>query len=83
MHALGRIIYGVWRGLDVLRRFLHLLVLLALFGILVGALRQVTPRVPEKAALVVRPSGDLVEQISGEPLARALSEAQGGGMPQT
>jgi protease-4 len=83
VHALGRIIYGVWRGLDVLRRFLHLLVLLALFGILVGALRQVTPRVPEKAALVVRPSGDLVEQISGEPLARALSEAQGGGMPQT
>lgn len=83
MHALGRIIYGVWRGLDVLRRFLHLVVLLALFGIVIGALRQVAPRVPEKAALIVRPSGDLVEQLSGEPLARALSEAQGGSTPQT
>lgn len=83
MHALGRIIYGVWRGLDVLRRFLHLLLLLALFGIVIGALRQVAPRVPVKAALVIRPSGDLVEQLSGEPLARVLSEAQGNSTPQT
>jgi protease-4 len=83
VHALGRIIYGVWRGLDVLRRFLHLLVLLTLFGIVIGALRQVVPRVPEKAALVVRPSGDLVEQLSGEPFARAISEAQGTSTPQT
>ena len=83
MHALGRVIYAVWRGLDVLRRFLHLLILLALFGILIGALRTVTPRVPEKAALVVRPSGDLVEQLSGAPFARALSEAQGENTPQT
>jgi protease IV len=83
VHALGRIIYGVWRGLDVLRRFLHLVVLLAIFGVVIGALRQATPRVPEKAALVVRPSGELVEQLSGEPLARAFSEAQGEGTPQT
>jgi protease IV len=83
VHALGRIVYGVWRGLDVLRRFLHLLVLLTLFGIVIGALRQVVPHVPEKAALVVRPSGDLVEQLSGEPLARAISQAQGSSTPQT
>jgi protease-4 len=83
VHALGRVIYGVWRGLDVLRRFLHLVILLALFGILIGALRQATPRVPEKAALVVRPSGDLVEQLSGDPLERAINEAQGEGTPQT
>jgi protease-4 len=83
VHALGRIIYGVWRGLDVLRRFLHLLVLLALFGIVIGALRQVAPRVPEKAALIIRPAGDLVEQLSGEPLTRVLNEAQGGNTPQT
>jgi protease-4 len=83
VHALGRIIYGVWRGLDVLRRFLHLVVLLAIFGVVIGALRQAVPHIPEKAALVVRPSGELVEQLSGEPLARAFSEAQGGGTPQT
>ena len=38
---------------------------------------------PEKAALVVRPSGDIVEQLSGEPIERALNEAQGEGAPQT
>ena len=83
MHYLGRFLYGIWRGLDVLRRCLHLLLLLALFGIVIGALRQSTPRLPEKAALVVRPSGEIVEQLSGEPIERALNEAQGQGQPQT
>jgi protease-4 len=83
MHTLGRFLYGIWRGLDVLRRSLELLLLLALLGIVIGALRQSTPRLPEKAALVVRPSGDIVEQLSGEPIERALNEAQGQGTPQT
>src|SRR6202451_72370 len=83
MHYFGRFFYGIWRGLDVLRRCLHLFVLLALVGIVIGALRQSTPRLPEKAALVVRPSGDIVEQLSGEPIERALNEAQGEGVPQT
>ena len=83
MHSLGRFLHGLWRGLDTLRRFLHLLVLLALLGIVIGALRQATPRLPEKAALVVRPSGNIVEQLSGEALQRAISEAQGAGDPQT
>jgi protease-4 len=83
MHSFGRFIYGIWRGLDVLRRCLHLLLLLALFGIVIGVLRQSTPRLPEKAALVVRPSGDIVEQLSGQPIERALNEAQGEGEPQT
>jgi protease IV len=83
MHSLGRFLHGLWRGLDTLRRFLHLLLLLALLGIVIGALRQASPRLPEKAALVVRPSGTIVEQLSGEPLQRAISEAQGAGDPQT
>jgi protease IV len=83
MHFFGRFFYGIWRGLDVLRRCLHLLLLLALFGIVIGALRQATPRLPEKAALVVRPSGDIVEQLSGQPIERALNQAQGEGEPQT
>jgi protease IV len=83
MHTLGRLLYGIWRGLDVLRRSLELLLLLALLGIVIGALRQSTPRLPEKAALVVQPSGDIVEQLSGEPIERAFNEAQGQGTPQT
>ena len=35
------------------------------------------PRLPDRAALVMRPSGEIVEQLSGEPIERALSEAQG------
>lgn len=84
MQPLGRLVGAVWRGLDALRRFLHLLVLLAIAGVVIGALRQgEAPRVPEKAALVLRPSGDIVEQLSGEPIARAIDEAQGSGDPQT
>jgi protease IV len=83
MHAFGRFFYGIWRGLDVLRRCLHLLLLLALLGIVIGALRTSTPHLPDKTALVVRPSGDIVEQLSGEPIERAINEAQGEGTPQT
>ena len=78
MHPMGRFFRGVWHWLDNLRRFLNLLVLLALVGIVIGALRQGSaPRVPDKAALVVRPSGDIVEQLSGEPLERALTKRRG------
>jgi len=83
MHSLGRIFGGVWRGLDALRRFLQLLLLLTLLGIVIGALRQGSVHLPERAALVLRPSGNIVEQLSGEPLERALNEAQGSGDPQT
>jgi protease-4 len=83
MYALSRFFGGLWRGLDALRRFLHLLVLLTIVGIVIGALRQGNPHVPDKAALVVRPSGNIVEQLSGEPIQRAINEAQGSGEPQT
>jgi protease-4 len=78
-----RFFRGLWRGLDALRRFLHLLLLLAVVGVVIGALHSGTPRLPDKAALVIRPSGELVEQLSGEPIERALSEAQGSNDPQT
>ncbi|MFT3905346.1 MAG: signal peptide peptidase SppA [Steroidobacteraceae bacterium] len=83
MHFLGRFLRSLWHGLDVLRRALHLILLLVLFGFLVGLLRQRLPTLPEKGALVIRPSGELVEELSGEPLARALNEYQGKEQPQT
>ncbi|HEX4023384.1 MAG TPA: signal peptide peptidase SppA [Steroidobacteraceae bacterium] len=84
MHYLGRFFYGVWRGLDVLRRVLHLLLLLALLLLALGALEATQPpRLPQRAALVVRPSGEIVEQLSGAPLERTVSEARGQGAPQT
>ena len=46
---------ALWRGLDGLRKFLHLVLLLLLFGIVLGALRTTIPVLPSKAALVIRP----------------------------
>ena len=71
MHLVRAILWGLWRGLDVLRRFLHLIFLLVVFGFVFGALRVSLPTVPAKAALLVAPEGELVEQMSGDPLERA------------
>ena len=83
MNILRSIVYGLWRGLDVLRRFLHLVVLLVVFGFVVGALRGSVPAVPLKAALLVAPEGDIVEQSSGDALERAVQEARGQGHAET
>jgi protease IV len=68
---------GLWRGLDTLRKVLQLLVLLVIFGVLVGVLRGSVPHIPSKAALLVAPEGQLVEQLTGEPVERAVQEVRG------
>lgn len=83
MHMVRAILWGLWRGLDVLRKFLHLITLLVVFGFVFGALRVSLPVVPAKAALLVAPEGQLVEQMSGDPLERALQEARGQSRPET
>jgi protease IV len=77
------ILWGLWRGLDVLRKFLHLIFLLVVFGFVFGALRVSLPTIPAKAALLISPEGQLVEQMSGDPLGRAIEEARGQGRPET
>jgi protease IV len=74
---------GLWRGLDVLRRVLHLLVLLLFFGVLIGVLRGSVPHIPTRAALLLAPEGRLVEQLSGEPVERAVQEARGENRAET
>jgi protease-4 len=68
---------GLWRGLDAVRKALHLILLLAIFGLLIALLRGSVPRIPAKAALLIAPEGQLVEQLSGDPLERALQETRG------
>ena len=75
--TLRAILSGIWRGLDGLRRVLHLVLLLVIFGIIVWAVSSSLPSVPDRAALVVQPQGSLVEQLSGDPLQRAIQGAQG------
>lgn len=83
MSGLRSVLWGIWRGLDGLRKVLHLLLLLAILGVVVGVLHVATPRVPDTAALVVKPEGELVEQLSGDPLQRAIAQAQGQGHGET
>ena len=75
MKTLGRLLHFIWRALDGLRKVLHLLVLLVIFGVLLAALTPSVPVVPSKAVLIIDPQGPLVEQLSGGPLERAVSEA--------
>ena len=72
--AIGRVLHWIWSGLDGLRKVLHLLLLLALFGMLWGVFSRPIPLVPDKAALVIDPRGPIVEQLTGDPLERAIAE---------
>ena len=75
--TLRAVLSGIWRGLDGLRRVLHLILLVVIFGFILWAVSSSLPGVPERAALVVQPQGTLVEQLSGDPVQRALENAQG------
>jgi protease-4 len=83
MATIGGFFRGVWRGLDGLRRFLHLLLLLAIFGFIIGALRGSIPHLPARAALVIHPQGRIVEQLASDPIERAFNQASGRGEIQT
>jgi protease-4 len=67
-------------GLDRLRRFLVNVVFFGLLVALAVAAWSTRARVPSGAALVVRPEGTIVEELSGgEPLPRLAAEQLGAG----
>ena len=78
-----RLFISIWAGVDGLRKILHLLVLLFIFSIFVGALSSSTPTVPASAALVIKPAGNLVDQLAGDPFDRAFAELTDNAVPQT
>ncbi|HEV7608289.1 MAG TPA: signal peptide peptidase SppA [Steroidobacteraceae bacterium] len=80
---IGRIFAGIWRGLDGLRKFLHLVVLLVVFGFVVGTLRTSIPRIADHSALVLAPKGEIVEQLTGSPVDQALAKVQGDAQQET
>ncbi len=77
-----RMLSWFWRGLNALRRVLHLVLLLAIFAVLLIGLGEPPLSVPDGAALLVDPEGELVEQLAGDPLTRALGELRGDGVHQ-
>src|SRR3954454_18960307 len=83
MRAIGAVFLAIGRGLDWVRKFLHLILLLIIFGFVIGALRVSTPVIPAKAALVIAPEGEIVEQLSGDPIQRAIDQARGSTRSET
>jgi protease-4 len=73
----------VWRILEGVRRVLHLILLLVIFGFILAALHTSIPTVPKSAALVLAPEGELVEQLATDPVRRAFGQASGGPAPET
>jgi protease-4 len=73
----------VWRMLEGVRKVLHLILLLIIFGFVLAALHTSIPSVPRTAALVIAPEGEIVEQLSSDPVRRALGQASGGPAPET
>src|ERR1019366_9885274 len=85
--AVGAVLMGffglVWRILEGVRKTLHLVLLLVIFGFILAALHTSIPVVPRSAALVVAPEGELVEQLASDPVRRAVGQASGGPAPET
>ena len=77
MSTLRAILLGIWRGLDGLRKVLHLLLLIVIFGVIIWALSSSSPGVSGRTAMVVKPEGQVVEQLSGDAVQRAVENAQG------
>src|SRR5690606_21838669 len=77
-----RILFGIGRALDRLRKVLHFL-LLVFIALIVLSLFGQGPIVPERAALVVAPQGLLVDQLSGDPLSLAIARAGGTPLAET
>src|SRR3979490_674823 len=73
----------VWRILEGIRKTLHLVLLLVIFGFVLAALHTSNPIIPHTSALLIAPEGSLVEQLSSDPVRRAFGEASGGPAPET
>ena len=80
---LVRLISSIWRGVDGIRKILHLLLLVILFLVFFGALSGTPPLMPRQAALFLQPVGPLVDQLDGDPYDRALADLLGDAPPQT
>jgi protease-4 len=81
---IGRVFRGIWRPFDIVRRVLHLILLLLIFIFIFASMVGNAPKpMVDPAALVLTPSGKLVEELSGDAIERAFAEAQGAPVLET
>jgi len=80
---LMKVVRLIFSFFNNLRRFLHLLLLLLIFSFILLGLAEQDVQIPNSAALLLAPSGVLVEQLEGRPVDRAIAEISGDGVQQT
>jgi protease-4 len=83
MRALGAFLRGLLHALDGVRKVLHLVLLLIIFGALLVASHTTLPIIPGSAALELAPLGRIVEEETGDPLDRALADITGDDRQET
>ena len=73
----------LWRGLGKLVKAIKVLIIFMFVVFLLTSLFGPRVQVPESAALILDPSGILVDQLEGDPFDRALAELQDSPADQT
>jgi len=63
-----------WRNLNRLRKFIHAILLLSFSFIILAILSPKYPNIYENSILMINPKGKLVDQLSGDPLDRAVNK---------
>ncbi|MEO0579380.1 MAG: hypothetical protein AAFZ58_11890, partial [Pseudomonadota bacterium] len=81
--AISKMFRYLWLAIDGFRELLHLALLLVLFSVLLLAIPSEMPRLPQQAALVIKPTGVLVDELSGDAFDRAMAELQGSPVRET
>ena len=82
-NPLVRVLAAIWSGVDGFRKILHLLLLLFIFAVFLGTMSGSAPTLPDNAALLIKPTGAIVEELAGNPYDRAIEELLGETRPQT
>lgn len=82
-NALVRALRFSWGLLDGVRRVIHLVLMLVVLALVIAALTPRPIEVPTGAALVLDPTGRLVEELSGDPIDRAVAQARGDMLRET
>ena len=84
LKKLKRFFQLAWSGLNGLRIvFFNLLVLVLVVGLLSLWLGDSKPKIPSRAALVLRPVGSIVDQLDGDPQQQAIDQLTGNASGQT
>lgn len=75
----------LWKIVDGFFKLLQIVAVLLIVGVMISVISSSVsaPPIPDKAALVIRPVGSLVEQLAGDPFERALAELANNSQPET